>query len=209
MARTELELLHQAELSPEWVHEFVTESNKLDPQPEFNEPGYWLYDGHRAATLYAIEMAAESRYALPNAIHRLLLKDHPLAEKLRQQEFKIGLNPMVKAWRVPYYMWRWNYSAKSTLDYLRKPRKEYVDPDPEAKTSKIWALHCEFENIHPYELYNGKVGRVLMLNHALLVDIDPWIIPLEGRELYFDLIRNHPSARWGIFDNIEEDEDNE
>ena len=39
-----------------------------------------------------------------------------------------------------------------------------------------------------------------MVNHALLVDLDPWIIPcVTGREDYFDIIRNHPSAQWGIY----------
>jgi hypothetical protein len=204
---TEAELLYQAELSLNWVHEFITESNKIDPQPELSEPGTWLYDGHRFAVIYAIKMAAEGRYALPNAVHKLLLGDHPLSGKLRQRELKIGLNPVVKVSRVPYYMWRWNHSVQSTIDSLRKPGKEYIEPDPDFKTSKIWALHCEFENTHPYELYNGKVGRVLMLNHALLVDIDPWIISLEGREPYFDLIRNHPSASWGIVDSEEVEND--
>jgi hypothetical protein len=190
----ETELLYQAELSAEWVHEFVLESNKIDPQPGISEPGTLIYDGHREAVLYAIKMAAENHYALPHAVHKLLLREHPLAEKLRKRNGKIGLNHILEARHVPYFMWVWNRSVQKTIDDLRI-RKE-VDLD--RKISDVWDLHCEFENIHPYELYNGKVGRVLMINHALLVDVEPWVIFCDsGREYYFDLIRNHPSARWG------------
>jgi len=192
----ELELLHQAELSVDWIHEFVVESNKIDPQPSGNEPGFLLYDGHREAALYAIRMAAEGHFALPNAIHKLLLRDHPLAEKLRTHNIKIGLNCILEARFVHYLLWRWNWSVKNVMNHLRTAR----NIDSEDKVAEVWALHCEFENIHPYELYNGKVGRILMLNHALLADIDPWVIPCTSlsRECYFDLIRNHPSANWGL-----------
>jgi len=192
----EAELLYQAQLSPEWVHDFVTESNKIDPQPDPGEPGSVIYDGHREALIYAIRMAAASRFALPNAAHRLLLREHPLAGKLRKRDIKIGLNYILEATHVPYFMWRWNRAVHRTINILRTRRKRVP---LELKLFELWDLHCEFENIHPYELYNGKVGRVLLANHALLIDIDPWIVPCEtGRELYFDLIRDHSSAAWGL-----------
>ena len=191
----ETELLYQAELSADWVHRFVTESNKIDPQPGSNEPGTLLYDGHREAVIYAIRMASEHRYALPNAIYKLLLREHPLAGKLRKRDIQIGLNPILEVTRVAYFLWKWNRSVQETIDSLRTKK----GADPDFKAAEIWALHCEFENIHPYEIYNGKVGRVLMINHALLVDLSPWIILCaEGREEYFDIIRSHPSATWGL-----------
>jgi hypothetical protein len=191
----ESELLYQADLSEQWVHDFVVESNKIDPQPGTGEPGTLVYDGHRNAVIYAIEMAAESRFALPNAVHKLLLCDHPLAGKLRKQDIKIGLNYILEARFVPYLIWEWNRLLYRVINTLRTKKQSTV----ECKMLEVWNLHLEFENIHPYELYNGKVGRVLMLNHALLVDIEPWIIPCnEGREYYFDLIRTHPSASWGL-----------
>jgi len=191
----ESELLYQAELTKDWVHDFIVESNMIDPQPGPSEPGTLVYDGHREAVIYAIRMAAESRFALPHATHRLLLRDHPLAEKLRKRNVKIGLNPILEAQHVPYCMWAWNRSVQRTINALRTKKSVTLN----WKVNELWSLHSEFENIHPYELYNGKVGRVLLVNHALLVDVSPWIIPCEeGREFYLDVIRNHPSAEWGL-----------
>lgn len=192
----ESELFRQAGLPSDWADEFVTESNKIDPQPGPDGPGTVIFDGHREAVVYAIRMASEDRYALPNAVHKLLLRDHPAAERLRSRDIKIGLNEVLPATLVPHFLWKWNRSVQTVIDLLRTD-DDSIDPD--LKFAEIWDLHCEFENIHPYELYNGKVGRVLMVNHALLVDVEPWITPCElGREDYLDMIRNHASADWGI-----------
>lgn len=192
----EAELLNQARLSQDWVDEFVVESNKIDPQGQPDGPGTVLYDGHREAVLYAIRMASEDRYALPHAVHKLLLRDDPLAEQVRRRDVKIGLNHVLEASHVPRLFWQWNRRTHETIDSLR------VDDDsvdPGHAIAEVLGLHAMFENIHPYEVYNGKVGRVLMVNHALLVDVEPWIIPCDlGREDYFDMIRHHPSAQWGI-----------
>lgn len=192
----ESELFRQAGLPPNWVDEFVVESNKIDPQPGPDGPGTAIFDGHREAVVYAIRMASEDRYALPNAVHRLLLRDHPAAEKLRSRDVKIGLNYVLPATLVPHFLWKWNKAVKVVIDSLRTADRSI---DHEVKIPEVWDLHYELASIHPYELYNGKVGRVLMVNHALLVDVDPWIIPCDsGREAYLDMIRNHASASWGI-----------
>lgn len=189
------ELLNQAGLRAEWAHEFVVESNMIDPQPGPDGPGSVLYDAHTNAVLYAIRMASEDRYALPKVVHELLLPDHPLAGKLRTIETKIGLNDILPAAMIQFFFWRWNREVHTTIDDLRTDDDSI---DEEDKISRIWQHHSELMNIRPFELYNGKVGRVLMVNHALLVDINPWIVPCKtGREDYFDLIRTHPSARWG------------
>jgi len=192
----ESELFRQAGLPSDWADEFVTESNKIDPQPGPNGPGTVIFDGHREAVVYAIRMASEDRYALPNVVHKLLLRDHPAAERLRSRDIKIGLNEVLPATLVPHFLWKWNKSVQMVIDSLRTD-DDSIDPD--LKITEVWDLHCEFENIHPYELYNGKVGRILMVNHALLIDVEPWIIPCDlGREDYLDMIRNHASADWGI-----------
>jgi len=191
----ESELLKQAGLHSDWVHEFVIESNKIDPQPGHADPGNPLYDTHREALVYCIRMASEDRYALPKSLHEMLLRDHPLAGVLRVNNKRVSVNNILLAVHVPHYMWKWNRAAQNVVDALRTD-DDSIDPDD--KINHLWDLHCEFENIHPYELYNGKVGRLLMVNHALLVDVDPWIIPCElGRDDYFNMIRHHPSSLWG------------
>jgi hypothetical protein len=191
----ETELFHQAGLPEDWVTKFVVESNKIDPQPGPDGPGTLIFEGHREAVVYAIRMASEDRYAPPNAVHRLLLRDHPAAEKLRSRDLKIGLNDILPATLVPHSLWKWNKSVHQVIDSLRVSDRSI---DPDLKFDEICDLHCEFENIHPYELYNGKVGRILMVNHALLVDMDPWIVTCLKREDYLDMIRDHPSSEWGV-----------
>jgi hypothetical protein len=196
-AHTIEELFRQAGVPSDWAHEFVTESNKMDPQPGSSEPGGVLYDGHYEAVLYALQMAAEDRYALPHAIHRLLLRDHPLVKKLRTHSVKVGSNPnpAVEPKYIRRLFWLWNCSVHQTIDRLRLDG-DSVDLDH--IVSEVWRLHAEFENIHPYELRTGQVGRVLLVNHALLVDLTPWIIPCCERQDYFDLIQLDPSSRWGV-----------
>ena len=194
------ELFRQAGLRADWAHEFVRESNKIDPQPGSSEPGTPLYDRHMEAVLYALKMAAEDRYALPKTIHEILMLGHPraaeLAGKNRTQEAKVGINQCLDPILVPQFIWSWNHRVREVIDSLRTD-DDSIDPDD--KIVPIWDLHCEFENIRPYEIFNGKVGRILMVNHALLVDVNPWIIPCElGREDYFDMIRYHESGKWGL-----------
>lgn len=182
----EPDLLYQAGLSRAWVDEFIRESNKIDPHPGSPEPGFILYDGHLAAVIYAIQMAAEDRYAIPHEVHKLILgQDHPMATVLRERDLTIGINPVLKATHVPKMFWTWNRRAQTTIDSLRVVDRTALD----FTVSEIWRMHVELMLIHPYELYNGKVGRILMLNHALLLNVDPWIIQCETREDYLDLIR--------------------
>lgn len=188
------ELFHQARVRPGWAHDFVVESNKIDPQEASD--GFW-YTSHFDALVYAVRMASADRYALPKTIHEILLRGHPredLAGKLRYQPARVGINSCLPATLVPSFMWGWGRRVHDTVDSLRT---DDGGIEEEERVANVWDLHCEFENIHPFELFNGKVGRILMVNHALLLDLNPWSIPCEKREDYFDMIRYHPSAKWG------------
>lgn len=198
----ESELLERLHLAPDWPHEFVTESNQIDPQPQPSTPGHPIYDWHYEALLYVLRVSVEDRYALPKEIHKLLLRDHVHAGNLRRQRAFIGMNRTVDPIQVPKLMWRWNRHVSDTIDSLRTD-DDSIEPD--LKQADVWGLHCELMNIRPFELYNGKVGRLLMVNHSLLVDLEPWIIPADlGRDDYFRVIRNHPSFEWAT--NLPPDE---
>jgi hypothetical protein len=189
----EVTLLNSAGIPPEWLDIFVQESNKIDPQPGSSDVGTYVYDNHRQAVLYAIRMALEDRYALPREVHTLLLGGHPKAGVLRKYDTAVGFNDLMPHTIVARYMWDWNRRLSDVVDSLR------VDDGsiPEArKRELLWSLHCELMNIRPYELFNGKTGRVLLINHALLVDCKPWLIASDKREAYFDVIRTHPSSKW-------------
>jgi hypothetical protein len=189
----ESELLRKAGLTADWLHEFITESNKIDPQPD-DGPGSDVYTRHRDSLLYAIRAGVDDRYALPREVHRLLLgKDEPY--ELRTQPFRIGINDVLPAGMVKKEFWKWNRRLQQAIDLLRTDDNSIP---AEHKRAEIWGLHCELMNIRPFDSCNGKMGRVLMVNHALLVDLVPWVISCDhGREDYFDVIRTHPSSAWG------------
>ena len=59
----------------------------------------------------------------------------------------------------------------------------------------ILDFHVQFERIHPFDDYNGRVGRVLMLKECLCHDIMPFIIDDKRRTGYLDGIRRWDEDR--------------
>lgn len=53
-----------------------------------------------------------------------------------------------------------------------------------AKLEQILAFHVQFERIHPFDDYNGRVGRILMVKECLRYGIDPFIIDDKRRGAY-------------------------
>ena len=60
-----------------------------------------------------------------------------------------------------------------------------------AKLEQILAFHVQFERIHPFDDYNGRVGRILMVKECLRYGIDPFVIDDKRRGEY-----NRGIARW-------------
>ena len=53
----------------------------------------------------------------------------------------------------------------------------------------ILELHVQFENIHPFDDGNGRIGRLLMLKECLRHGITPFILDDKHRSAYLDGIR--------------------
>ena len=60
-----------------------------------------------------------------------------------------------------------------------------------AKLEQILAFHVQFERIHPFDDYNGRVGRILMVKECLRYGIDPFFIDDKRRGAY-----NRGIAQW-------------
>ena len=60
-----------------------------------------------------------------------------------------------------------------------------------AKLEQILAFHVQFERIHPFDDYNGRVGRILMVKECMRYGIDPFIIDDKRRGEY-----NRGIAQW-------------
>jgi len=53
-----------------------------------------------------------------------------------------------------------------------------------AKLEQILEFHVRFERIHPFDDYNGRVGRIIMMKECLRYGIDPFIIDDKRRGEY-------------------------
>jgi hypothetical protein len=153
-----------------------------------------VYDSHRNALLYALHMAESDRYALPNEVYKLMVSSEHTGQGLRTQPVMFGGRAVLHPRLIKHELFLWNRRVQQVVDSLRTDDASIPE---EQKRSEIWGLHCELMNIRPYDHCNGKVGRVLMVNHALLTDTQAWVVPAASRQEYFNTIRQHPSAQWG------------
>lgn len=72
-------------------------------------------------------------------------------------------------------------------DYERRP----------ADLERILDFHVKFEKIHPFDDYNGRVGRIIMMKECLRYGIDPFIIDDKHRGTY-----NRGIAQWNTTPQI-------
>lgn len=169
--------------STNWLDTFVRESNRIDPQPgHANTPGDPHYDDHLEAAKLAISLAKANEVADPQTIHKVLMfhlkgmSRH--AGRLRDCNVAVGGRVCPNKQRVPELLALWKAAAHEEILACAAPVDEQEDI--------VWRLHIEFETVHPFIDGNGRTGRLLMLNHALLLGIDPWVVKFEERYQYYD-----------------------
>lgn len=79
-------------------------------------------------------------------------------------------------------------------DYERSP----------ANLERILDFHVKFEKIHPFDDYNGRVGRIIMVKECLRHGIDPFIIDDKRRTRYFQGIKDWSNGRDKFLDVVME-----
>ncbi|MCH7792628.1 MAG: Fic family protein [Planctomycetes bacterium] len=193
------ELRDRSGLTIDWMHDFVRESNKIDPQPGYeNEPGSPRFDSHLATLYWAVEKALGGTIASPSDCHESLMFAF-LYDAGEYRTVGVRVGPYVKPapHRIAGMMAEWAKRVESTILGLTRTG---ADPQPadDVKREALWGLHCEYENIHPWRDGNGRSGRLLMVNHAMLVGLEPWTIHFgDEQQAYYRRIEAHPSHAWG------------
>jgi len=167
-----------------FLHDFVYESNCIDPQPGHkNEPGDPHFDDHLKAVRMAIDFANMNVIAPPDIIHKTLM--HRLkgmrkhAGNLRTCNVRVGNHVCPSYDVLPDLLRTWNQHVLYNIPTKR------LSFSVEERENVVWDLHIEYEHIHPWIDGNGRSGRILMLNHRLLLDLDPIIIKYDERWDYY------------------------
>ena len=82
-------------------------------------------------------------------------------------------------------------------DYERHP----------ANLERILDFHVKLEKIHPFDDYNGRVGRIIMMKECLRHGINPFIIDDKRRSRYFRGIKEWHNDRNEMIDVAMEAQD--
>lgn len=81
---------------------------------------------------------------------------------------------------------------KALTDLIKNYEKKSANYEKlSVDLDRILNFHVQFEQIHPFDDYNGRVGRLLMMKECLRFGIDPFIIDDKRRGAY-----NQGIAQW-------------
>ena len=78
---------------------------------------------------------------------------------------------------------RINFLIKKLIDWYKKYKNEY----PAILLAAV--VHNQFENIHPFEDGNGRVGRILLNNILLKNGLPPLNIDLKNQREYYETLQ--------------------
>lgn len=125
--------------------------------------------------------------SLIKELHRLVFKNSkPFAGKLRRIGVEVGVydllgNPVHKG-----------ASSTQVLPMLKKLVVWYKNNEKHYPTLLLAAVvHNQFENIHPFEDGNGRVGRLILINILLKHRMPPVNINLENRQEYYAALQSY------------------
>jgi len=120
-------------------------------------------------------------------IHRIVFKNSkPFAGKLRARGVEVGVvdregrmshqgAPSTKVARL----------LKDLVEWYHKNKKEYLT------LALAAVVHNQFEEIHPFQDGNGRVGRILLNNILIKHNLPPVNIQLKNREEYYAALQEY------------------
>jgi Fic family protein len=85
------------------------------------------------------------------------------------------------------------YNLGTTPDQISSSLSELIKEYEQGTVTldKMLDFHVKFEKIHPFDDYNGRVGRIIMMKECLRHGIDPFVIDDKHRGSY-----NRGIAAW-------------
>lgn len=161
---------------------------RIIPQnSNINVREFYEVENHRFALEYILEKLNDNNQLNLTIIKEInsLLMDHLNVNK---GKFKTDYNAIKGAdfetaspKDTPFLMQQW----VDNLNY-----RLFNENGEKEKIKIILEAHINFERIHPFSDGNGRTGRMLMLYSLLEHDLVPFIIPVEYKNKYYDILMN-------------------
>jgi len=186
-------------IDQEFLKEFVFESNKIDPQPGHeNVSGDARFDDHLKAAKMAVKFAEEGSLAPADLVHETIMRNLKGMRKhagvYRKVSVYVGGRTCPPSDKISRLMEHWKQMVVTEIGRA----KESSD---EGKKQLVWDLHVAYEYIHPWFDGNGRSGRILLLNHALILGLKPWVIRYDDREEYYRRFECREHTSWQVYLN--------
>jgi len=180
----------------EWKDIYVTESNRIDPQPGYagNIAGCRMYDNHMSALNYVLSEGWEINQNTPADIHRILTRGIPFFEDSGNSGFYRKVDCYVGIETCPY-----PYQLNNLMKIWFDTTKRLIDLAYDKKiTSKDCAFISQhiFEVIHPFIDGNGRTGRLLINKVLNDLGAEPIIIMFDDRQKYYESIQSFRETYW-------------
>lgn len=179
-------------ITEEFLKSFVFESNCIDPQPgHVNEVGDPHFDDHLTAAKLVVEYANLGLIAPPNLVHYILTKNltgiSHYAGKLRDVNVGVGNHRCPQPNELHHLLHYWNCDVIRCMAAYIGVDNDYEDEEDfyKEKENACWGLHVSYEQIHPWIDGNGRSGRLLLLNHSLLLGLEPITVDYADRWEYY------------------------
>lgn len=63
-----------------------------------------------------------------------------------------------------------------------------ISKNEDEKVKVILEEHIKFERIHPFSDGNGRTGRIIMIYSLLEHNLSPFVIPVEQKQTYYNML---------------------
>lgn len=156
------------------------------PNSNISKRDFYEIDNHIYAINLMFELLNNDEKLNLNIIkelnEKLMYKLHHNAGKFKENNNAIkGADfNTASVEQTPILMYQW----LNNLDYRLTNTVDKIE-----KLKIILEAHIDFERIHPFADGNGRTGRLIMIYLLLQENIIPFIITVENRNKYIDILR--------------------
>ncbi len=168
-------------------------SNRIEGEPSEGPS----FDNHLRATLLVRGAAEVNQLLHPRVLHQLLFEGLPINSTLHPGSALLVPGEYRQPGTVVYIVQQSNdvhtFPAGEHVrglmnSWCMTAETMHQHGMPRTHEEMRWKFHAWFESIHPFVDGNGRVGRLLWWNMAMIAHARIEIIEFAGRQVYYDLL---------------------